>query len=107
MYIGFYIKFLYYSNKFVNIVNLNIHILITYNHVKTHVCCVWRSFKIDYYYYIIINSINVTTARESKARWLQGIYFDWDLVFSKLRVLHEKLGLKSPHLPEQPDDFFK
>ena len=46
MYIGFYVKFLYYSNKFVNIVNLNIHILITYNHVKTHVCCVWKSFKI-------------------------------------------------------------
>ena len=54
MYIGFYIKFLYYSNKFVNIVNLNIHILITYNHVKTQVCCVWRFFQNkDYYYYYL------------------------------------------------------
>ena len=49
-----YIKFLYYSNKFVNIVNLNIYILITYNHVKTHVCCVWRSFKIKTIIIIII-----------------------------------------------------
>lgn len=48
----------------------------------------------------------VTTAGKSTARWLQGIYFDWDLIFSKLRVLHEKLGLKSPHLPDQSDDFF-
>ena len=48
----------------------------------------------------------IRSAGESKARWLQGFYFDWDLVFSKLRVLHEKLGLKSPHLPEQSDDFF-
>ena len=54
MYIGSYIKFLYYSNKFVNIVNLNIHILITYNHVKTHVCCVWRFFKIKTIIIIII-----------------------------------------------------
>ena len=54
MYIGFYIKSLYYSNKLVNIVNLNFHILITYNHVKTHVCCVWRFFKIKTIIIIII-----------------------------------------------------
>ena len=53
MYIGFY-KFLYYSNKFVNIVNLNIHILVTYNHVKTHMCCVWRFLKIKTIIIIII-----------------------------------------------------
>ena len=47
-----------------------------------------------------------TTAGEPMARWLQGIYFDWDVVFSKLRVLQEKLGLKSPYLPDHSDEFF-
>ena len=47
-----------------------------------------------------------TTAGEPKARWLQGMYFDWDIVFSKLRVLQRKLALKTPYLPEQSDDFF-
>ncbi|XP_028401270.1 gamma-butyrobetaine dioxygenase-like [Dendronephthya gigantea] len=40
------------------------------------------------------------------ARWLQGIYFEWDVIFSKLRVLQGKLGLKEPYLPEQSDEFF-
>ena len=48
----------------------------------------------------------VSVAGKRMARWLQGIYFDWDLIFSKLRVLQKQLGLKSPHLPEQSDDFF-
>ena len=39
-------------------------------------------------------------------RLLQGIYFEWDVIFSKLRVLQGKLGLKTPYLPEQSDDFF-
>ena len=39
-------------------------------------------------------------------RWLQGIYFEWDVIFSKLRVLQRKLGLKTPYLSEQSDDFF-
>ena len=51
-------------------------------------------------------TVFVSTAGEPMARWLQGIYFEWDLIFSKLRVLQKRLGLKSPHLPEQSDDFF-
>ena len=47
-----------------------------------------------------------STAGQSKARWLQGMYFDWDTVFSKLRVLQRQLALKTPYLPEQTDDFF-
>ncbi|CAB4003719.1 gamma-butyrobetaine dioxygenase-like [Paramuricea clavata] len=47
-----------------------------------------------------------STAEEPMARWLQGMYFDWDVVFSKLQVLQMKLGLKTPYLPEQSDDYF-
>ena len=47
-----------------------------------------------------------TLESEKASRWLHGIYFEWDVVFSKLRVLHGKLGLKTPHLHEQSDDFF-
>ena len=47
-----------------------------------------------------------STAEKPMARWLQGMYFDWDVVFSKLQVLQMKLGLKTPYLPEQSDDYF-
>lgn len=43
---------------------------------------------------------------DSPPRWLQGIYFEWDVIFSKLRVTRERLRLKTPHLYEQSDDFF-
>ena len=47
-----------------------------------------------------------TAAGEPRARWLQGIYFDWDVIFSKLRVLQNRLGLKSPYIPDHSDDCF-
>ncbi|XP_028411912.1 gamma-butyrobetaine dioxygenase-like isoform X3 [Dendronephthya gigantea] len=46
-----------------------------------------------------------TTAGPLK-RWIQVTYMDWDAVFSKLRVLQRKLGLKSPYLHEVSNDFF-
>ncbi|CAB4001774.1 gamma-butyrobetaine dioxygenase-like [Paramuricea clavata] len=42
----------------------------------------------------------------SAARWLQGTFFEHDVIFSKLRVLQQKLGLKSPRIYKQSDDFF-
>ena len=39
-------------------------------------------------------------------RWLQIIYMDWDGIFSRLRVLQKKLGLNTPYLHEQSNDFF-
>ena len=47
-----------------------------------------------------------TAAGEPTARWLQGIYFSWDVVFSKLRVLQGRLGLKSPYIPDHSDECF-
>ena len=47
-----------------------------------------------------------TAAGERMARWLQGIYFSWDVIFSKLRVLQNRLGLKSPYIPDHSDDCF-
>lgn len=46
-----------------------------------------------------------TTAGPLK-RWIQVTYMDWDAIFSKLRVLQRKLGLKTPHLHEVSNDFF-
>ena len=43
---------------------------------------------------------------EPVKRWLQIMYMDWDMIFSKLRVLQKKLGLDTPYLPEQFNDFF-
>ena len=40
------------------------------------------------------------------SRWLQGTYFEWDMVFSKLRVLQKSLGLKTPKLYTESNDFF-
>lgn len=42
----------------------------------------------------------------SAPRWLQGTFFEYDVIFSKLRVLQQKLGLKTPLIYKQSDDFF-
>ena len=47
-----------------------------------------------------------TVAGEPMMRWLQGMYFSWDVVFSKLRVLQGRLGLKSPYIPDHSDECF-
>jgi alpha-ketoglutarate-dependent taurine dioxygenase len=39
-------------------------------------------------------------------RWLQISYMDRDTIFSRLRFLHKKLGLKTPYLHEQSNNFF-
>jgi gamma-butyrobetaine dioxygenase len=39
-------------------------------------------------------------------RWLQIAYMDWDAIFSRLRLLQKKHGLKAPYLHEQSDEFF-
>ena len=44
---------------------------------------------------------------QSSKRWFQINYMDWDGTFSRLRVLQRKLGLKTPYLHEQPNDFFE
>ena len=43
---------------------------------------------------------------KSSKRWLQINYMDWDGIFSRLRVLQTKLGLKTPYLHEQSNYFF-
>ncbi|XP_046853688.1 gamma-butyrobetaine dioxygenase-like [Xenia sp. Carnegie-2017] len=48
----------------------------------------------------------VSPQKKLNERWLQGVYFEWDVIFSKLRSLQEKLGLLTPYLPEQVDEFF-
>ena len=40
------------------------------------------------------------------ARWLKTAYYEWDMVFSKLRVLHKKLGLKTPVIYTETNEFF-
>ena len=42
----------------------------------------------------------------SWSRWLQGMFFEHDVIFSKLRVLQRKLGLKTPRVHELSNDFF-
>ena len=42
----------------------------------------------------------------SLSRWLQGMFFEHDVIFSKLRVLQRKLGLKTPRIYKQSNDFF-
>ena len=45
-------------------------------------------------------------SRATVSRWLQSMFFEWDVVFSKLRVLQENLGLKTPHIYKESNDFF-
>lgn len=48
-----------------------------------------------------------TSAGDGKvSRWMQTIFFEWDIVFSKLRVLQKRLGLKTPRLYKESNDFF-
>ena len=39
-------------------------------------------------------------------RLLQGNYYEWDVIFSKLRCLHARLGLETPQLHGESNDFF-
>ena len=48
----------------------------------------------------------VADSGQPSKRWLQIIYMDRDGIFSRLRVLLKKLGLKTPHLHEQSNYFF-
>lgn len=40
------------------------------------------------------------------SRWLQSTFLEWDMVFSKLRILQKNLGLETPHLYTESNDFF-
>ena len=44
--------------------------------------------------------------RSTGSRWLQGVFLEHDVIFSKLRVMQRKLGLKTPKIYEQSCDFF-
>ena len=48
----------------------------------------------------------IADSGQPSKRWLQIIYMDWDGIFSRLRVLKKKLGLNTPYLHEQSNDFF-
>ena len=39
-------------------------------------------------------------------RLLQGNYYEWDVIFSKLRCLHASLSLDTPDLHRHSNDFF-
>ena len=48
----------------------------------------------------------VSPEKKLNERMLQGAYFEWDAIFLRLRSLQKKLGLLTPYLPEQVDEFF-
>lgn len=40
------------------------------------------------------------------SRWLRSAYYEWDMVFSKLRVLQKRLGLITPRIYTDSNEFF-
>ena len=48
----------------------------------------------------------VTSEAVGQQRWLKSAFYEWDMVFSKLRVLQRKLGLKTPRISTDSNEFF-
>ncbi|XP_046853681.1 gamma-butyrobetaine dioxygenase-like [Xenia sp. Carnegie-2017] len=47
----------------------------------------------------------VSPEKKLNERWLQGVYFEWDVIFLRLRSLQKKLGLLTPYLPSRLTNF--
>ena len=46
------------------------------------------------------------SSKPGGSRWLKSAFYEWDMVFSKLRVLQKRLGLKTPRIHTDSDEFF-